>query len=55
MTQIIAFNNVFVKNKYDKTHQKIIIKNFMYLKLHSEYKIFKTESRKFCQQRCNPF
>ena len=53
--QIIVFNNVFVKSKYDKTHQKIIIKDFIYLKLHNEYKIFDAESRKLSQQRCDPF
>ena len=53
--QIIAFNNVFVKNKHDKIYQKVIIKNFIYLKLHNEYKILGTESRKLSQQRCNPF
>ena len=53
--QIIVFNNIFVKNKYDKVHQKIIIKNFIYLKLHNEYKISDAESRKLSQQRCDPF
>lgn len=53
----VFFANVKAKLIHDKCHKPLLLKegNKVYLKLHKNYKLPRTNNRKLSNQRCGPF
>ena len=53
----IVFVNVKIKIYYNVRHTSLLLKieNYVYLRLHHEYRLFNKFERKIFQQRCDSF